>query len=129
MMNVYGRINLTVVGPEDEMRKVEAMIREQEYKTEQENRLRDMFLAEWLYVMWKAETNRYGNMKVRRAADYDPAHVALQLIQKIGDTFPLLTVAVEGEITAKYQVMKMAVGDWDGDVQLFGLIGQEADEL
>ena len=98
MSHLYGNIDLTVAGPQSEIQKVAGMIREVEYTEEYKAGLRDEFLSEWELAVAQSEPDKYGGMEVSLNQFFEAAHVALQLIERIGVAFEPLGVFVEATI-------------------------------
>ena len=98
MSHLYGNIDLTVAGPQSEIQKVAGMIREIEYTEEYKAGLRDEFLSEWELAVARSEPDKDGGMEVSLNQFFEAAHVALQLIERIGTGFELLGVFVEATI-------------------------------
>ena len=98
MSHLYGNIDLTVAGPQSEIQKVAGMIREIEYTEEYKAGLRDEFLSEWELAVAQSEPDKYGGMEVSLNQFFEAAHVALQLIERIGVAFEPLGVFVEATI-------------------------------
>ena len=99
MSHLYGNIDLTVAGPQSEIQKVAGMIREIEYTEEYKAGLRDEFLSEWELAVARSEPDKDGGMEVSLNQFFEAAHVALQLIERIGVAFELLGVFVEATIS------------------------------
>lgn len=119
MSHLYGNIDLTVAGPQSEIQKVAGMIREVEYTEEYKSGLRDEFLSEWeLAVAW-SEPDKDGGMEVSLNQFFEAAHVALQLIERIGVVFEPLGVFVEA-------TMADSVTDEDNDLYASKEPGDEA---
>ena len=95
MSHLYGNIDLTVAGPQSEIQKVAGMIREVEYTEEYKAGLRDEFLSEWELAVAQSEPDKDGGMEVSLNQFFEAAHVALQLIERIGVAFEPLGVFVE----------------------------------
>ena len=95
MSHLYGNIDLTVAGPQSEIQKVAGMIREVEYTEEYKAGLRDEFLSEWELAVVRSEPDKDGGMEVSLNQFFEAAHVALQLIERIGVAFEPLGVFVE----------------------------------
>ena len=98
MSHLYGNIDLTVAGPQSEIQKVAGMIREVEYTEEYKAGLRDEFLSEWELAVAQSETDKDGGMEVSLNQFFEAAHVALQLIERIGTGFKQLGVFVSAEV-------------------------------
>ena len=98
MSHLYGNIDLTVAGPQSEIQKVAGMIREVEYTEEYKAGLRDEFLSEWELAVARSEPDKDGGMEVSLNQFFEAAHVALQLIERIGVAFKPLGVFVEATI-------------------------------
>lgn len=98
MSHLYGNIDLTVAGPQSEIQKVAGMIREVEYTEEYKAGLRDEFLSEWELAVAQSEPDKDGGMEVNLNQFFEAAHVALQLIERIGVAFEPLGVFVEATI-------------------------------
>ena len=98
MSHLYGNIDLTVAGPQSEIQKVAGMIREVEYTEEYKAGLRDEFLSEWELAVARSEPDKDGGMEVSLNQFFEAAHVALQLIERIGVAFEPLGVFVEATI-------------------------------
>ena len=84
-----------MAGPQSEIQKVAGMIREVEYTEEHEAGLRDEFLSEWELAVARSEPDKDGGMEVNLNQFFEAAHVALQLIERIGVAFEPLGVFVE----------------------------------
>ena len=98
MSHLYGTIDLTVAGPQSEIHKVAGMIREVEYTEEYKAGLRDEFLSEWELAVAQSEPDKDGGMEVSLNQFFEAAHVALQLIERIGTGFRQLGVFVSAEV-------------------------------
>ena len=98
MSHLYGNIDLTVAGPQSEIQKVAGMIREVEYTEEYKAGLRDEFLSEWELAVARSEPDKDGGMEVSLNQFFEAAHVALQLIERIGTGFAPLGVFVSAEV-------------------------------
>lgn len=98
MSHLYGTIDLTVASPQSEIQKVAGMIREVEYTQEHEAGLRDEFLSEWELAVAQSERDKDGGMEVSLNQFFETAHIALQLIERIGVEFKSLGVFVEAMI-------------------------------
>lgn len=98
MSHLYGTIDLTVAGPQSEIQKVAGMIREVEYTEEYKAGLRDEFLSEWELAVTQSERDKDGGMEVTLNQFFETAHVALQLIERIGTGFKQLGVFVSAEV-------------------------------
>lgn len=98
MSHLYGTIDLTVAGPQSEIQKVAGMIREVEYTEEYKAGLRDEFLSEWELAVARSEPDKDGGMEVSLNQFFEAAHVALQLIERIGTGFKQLGVFVSAEV-------------------------------
>lgn len=98
MSHMYGTIDLTVAGPQSEIQKVAGMIREVEYTREHEAGLRDEFLSEWELAVSQSETDAEGHMEVNLNQFFETAHIALQLIERIGVEFEPLGVFVSATV-------------------------------
>ena len=98
MSHLYGNIDLTVAGPQSEIQKVAGMIREVEYTEEDKAGLRDEFLSEWELAVTQSEPDKDGGMEVSLNQFFEAAHVALQLIERIGTGFESLGVFVNATI-------------------------------
>ena len=98
MSHLYGNIDLTVAGPQGEIQKVAGMIREVEYSEDYKAGLRDEFLFEWELAVAQSEPDKDGGMEVSLNQFFEAAHVALQLIERIGVAFEPLGVFVEATI-------------------------------
>ena len=98
MSHLYGNMDLTVAGPQSEIQKVAGMIREIEYTEEYKAGLRDEFLSEWELAVARSEPDKNGGMEVNLNQFFEAAHVALQLIERIGVAFEPLGVFVEATI-------------------------------
>lgn len=94
MSHLYGTIDLTVVGPQNEIQKVAGMIRGMEYTKEHEAGLRDEFLSDWELAVSRAEPDIDGDMEVNLTQFFETVHIALQLIERIGTEFTSLGVFV-----------------------------------
>ena len=98
MSHLYGNIDLTVAGPQSEIQKVAGMIREVEYTEDYKAGLRDEFLSEWELAVTQSERDKDGCMEVTLNQFFEAAHVALQLIERIGTGFEPLGVFVNATI-------------------------------
>lgn len=98
MSCLYGTIDLTVAGPQSEIQKVVGMIRDVEYTEEYKAGLRDEFLSEWELAVARSEPDKDGGMEVSLNKFFEAAHVALQLIERIGTEFKRLGVFVSAEV-------------------------------
>lgn len=98
MSHLYGNIDLTVAGPQSEIQKVAGMIREVEYTEDYKAGLRDEFLSEWELAVTQSEPDKDGGMEVSLNQFFETAHIALQLIERIGVAFGSLGVFVEATI-------------------------------
>lgn len=98
MSHLYGTIDLTVAGPESEIQKVAGMIREVEYSEDYKVGLRDEFLSEWELAVTQSERDKDGGMEVTLNQFFEAAHIALQLIERIGTGFKQLGVFVSAEV-------------------------------
>lgn len=98
MSHLYGTIDLTVAGQQSEIQKVAGMIREVEYTEEYKAGLRDEFLSEWELAVTQSERDKDGGMEVTLNQFFEAAHVALQLIERIGTGFEPLGVFVNATI-------------------------------
>lgn len=98
MSHLYGTIDLTVAGPQSEIQKVAGMIREVEYSEDYKAGLRDEFLSEWELAVTQSERDKDGGMEVNLNQFFEAAHVALQLIERIGTGFKQLGVFVSAEV-------------------------------
>lgn len=98
MSHLYGNIDLTVAGPQSEIQKVAGMLREIEYTEEYKSGLRDEFLSEWELAVARSEPDKDGGMEVSLNQFFEAAHVALQLIERIGTGFASLGVFVNATI-------------------------------
>lgn len=87
-----------MAGPQSEIQKVAGMIREVEYTEEYKAGLRDEFLSEWELAVARSELDKDGGMEVNLNQFFEAAHVALQLIERIGVAFESLGVFVEATI-------------------------------
>ena len=87
-----------MAGPQSEIQKVAGMIREVEYSEEYKAGLRDEFLSEWELAVTQSEPDKDGGMEVNLNQFFEAAHVALQLIERIGVAFEPLGVFVEATI-------------------------------
>ena len=119
MSHLYGNIDLTVAGPQSEIQKVAGMIREVEYTEEYKAGLRDEFLSEWELAVARSEPDKDGGMEVSLNQFFEAAHVALQLIERIGVAFEPLGVFVEATIAD-------SVTDEDNDLYASKEPGDEA---
>lgn len=119
MSHLYGNIDLTVAGPQSEIQKVAGMIREVEYTQEHEAGLRDEFLSEWELAVARSELDKDGGMEVNLNQFFETAHVALQLIERIGVAFEPLGVFVEA-------TMADSVTDEDNELYASKEPGDEA---
>ena len=98
MSHMYGTIDLTVAGPQSEIQKVAGMIREIEYTEEYKAGLRDEFLSEWELAVTQSEPDKDGGIEVNLNQFFETAHIALQLIERIGIGFKPLGVFVSAEV-------------------------------
>lgn len=98
MSHLYGTIDLTVAGPQSEIQKVAGMIREVEYSEDYKAGLRDEFLSEWELAVTQSERDKDGGMEVTLNQFFEAAHVALQLIERIGTGFAPLGVFVNATV-------------------------------
>lgn len=119
MSHLYGNIDLTVAGPQSEIQKVAGMIREIEYTEEDKVALRDEFLSEWELAVARSEPDKDGGMEVSLNQFFEAAHVALQLIERIGVAFEPLGVFVEA-------TMADSVTDEDNELYASKEPGDEA---
>ena len=119
MSHLYGNIDLTVAGPQSEIQKVAGMIREVEYTEEDKAGLRDEFLSEWELAVTQSEPDKDGGMEVNLNQFFEAAHVALQLIERIGVAFEPLGVFVEA-------TMADSVTDEDNELYASKEPGDEA---
>ena len=119
MSHLYGNIDLTVAGPQSEIQKVAGMIREVEYTEEYKAGLRDEFLSEWELAVARSEPDKDGGMEVSLNQFFEAAHVALQLIERIGVVFEPLGVFVEA-------TMADSVTDEDSELYASKEPGDEA---
>lgn len=119
MSYLYGNIDLTVAGPQSEIQKVAGMIREVEYTEEYKAGLRDEFLSEWELAVAQSEPDKDGGMEVSLNQFFEAAHVALQLIERIGVAFEPLGVFVEA-------TMADSVTDEDNELYASKEPGDEA---
>lgn len=119
MSHLYGNIDLTVAGPQSEIQKVAGMIREVEYTEEDKAGLRDEFLSEWELAVTQSEPDKDGGMEVSLNQFFEAAHVALQLIERIGVAFEPLGVFVEA-------TMADSVTDEDNELYASKEPGDEA---
>lgn len=119
MSHLYGTIDLTVAGPQSEIQKVAGMIREVEYTQEHEAGLRDEFLSEWELAVARSEPDKDGGMEVSLNQFFEAAHVALQLIERIGTGFKQLGVFVSAEVAD-------SVTDEDNELHASKELGDEA---
>ena len=119
MSHLYGNIDLTVAGPQSEIQKVAGMIREIAYTEEYKAGLRDEFLSEWELAVARSEPDKDGGMEVSLNQFFEAAHVALQLIERIGVAFEPLGVFVEA-------TMADSVTDEDNDLYASKEPGDEA---
>ena len=119
MSHLYGNIDLTVAGPQSEIQKVAGMIREIEYTEEDKAGLRDEFLSEWELAVARSEPDKDGGMEVSLNQFFEAAHVALQLIERIGAAFEQLGVFVEA-------TMADSVTDEDNELYASKEPGDEA---
>lgn len=94
MSHLYGNIDLTVAGPQSEIQKVAGILRDVEYTREHEAGLRDEFLSEWELAVAQSEPDSEGGMEVNLDRFFEAAHIALQLIERIGTEFEPLGVFV-----------------------------------
>lgn len=88
-----------MAGPQSEIQKVAGMIREVEYTQEHKAGLRDEFLSEWELAVARSEPDKDGGMEVNLNQFFEAAHVALQLIERIGVAFEPLGVFVEATVS------------------------------
>lgn len=119
MSHLYGNIDLTVAGPQSEIQKVAGMLREIEYTEEYKAGLRDEFLSEWELAVARSEPDKDGGMEVSLNQFFETAHVALQLIERIGVAFEPLGVFVEA-------TMADSVTDEDNELYASKEPGDEA---
>lgn len=119
MLHLYGTIDLTVAGSQSEIQKVAGMIREVEYTEEDKAGLRDEFLSEWELAVARSEPDKDGGMEVSLNQFFEAAHVALQLIERIGVAFEPLGVFVEA-------TMADSVTDEDNELYASKESGDEA---
>ena len=119
MSHLYGNIDLTVAGPQSEIQKVAGMIREVEYTEEYKACLRDEFLSEWELAVARSEPDKDCGMEVSLNQFFEAAHVALQLIERIGVAFEPLGVFVEA-------TMADSVTDEDNELYASKEPGDEA---
>ena len=119
MSHLYGNIDLTVAGPQSEIQKVAGMIRGVEYTEEYKAGLRDEFLSEWELAVARSEPDKDGGMEVNLNQFFEAAHVALQLIERIGVAFEPLGVFVEA-------TMADSVTDEDNELYASKEPGDEA---
>lgn len=87
-----------MAGPQSEIQKVAGMIREVEYSEDYKAGLRDEFLSEWELAVTQSEPDKDGGIEVNLNQFFEAAHVALQLIERIGVAFEPLGVFVEATI-------------------------------
>ena len=87
-----------MAGPQSEIQKVAGMIREVEYTEEDKAGLRNEFLSERELAVARSELDKDGGMEVSLNQFFEAAHVALQLIERIGVVFEPLGVFVEATI-------------------------------
>ena len=87
-----------MAGPQSEIQKVAGMLREIEYTEEYKAGLRDEFLSEWELAVARSEPDKDGGMEVSLNQFFEAAHVALQLIERIGVAFEPLGVFVNATI-------------------------------
>lgn len=119
MSHMYGTIDLTVAGSQSEIQKVAGMLREIEYTEEYKAGLRDEFLSEWELAVARSEPDKDGGMEVNLNQFFEAAHVALQLIERIGVAFEPLGVFVEA-------TMADSVTDEDNELYASKEPGDEA---
>ena len=119
MSHMYGTIDLTVAGPRNEIQKVAGMIREVEYSEDYKAGLRDEFLSEWELAVARSEPDKDGGIEVNLNQFFEAAHVALQLIERIGVAFEPLGVFVEA-------TMADSVTDEDNELYASKEPGDEA---
>ena len=119
MSHLYGNIDLTVAGPQSEIQKVAGMIREVEYTEDYKAGLRDEFLSEWELAVTQSERDKDGGMEVNLNQFFEAAHVALQLIERIGTGFEPLGVFVNA-------TMADSVTDEDNELYASKEPGDEA---
>lgn len=98
MSHLYGTIDLTVAGPQSEIQKVAGMLRDVEYTRASETGLRDEFLSEWELAVAQSEPDADGIMEVNLNQFFEAAHIALQLIERIGTGFEQLGVFVDASM-------------------------------
>lgn len=98
MSYLYGNIDLTVAGPQSEIQKVAGMLRAVEYTRAHEAGLRDEFLSEWELAVAQSEPDVDGHMEVNLNQFFEAAHIALQLIERIGAGFEQLGVFVDASM-------------------------------
>ena len=108
-----------MAGPQSEIQKVAGMIREVEYTEEYKAGLRDEFLSEWELAVAQSEPDKDGGMEVSLNQFFEAAHVALQLIERIGVEFEPLGVFVEA-------TMADSVTDEDNELYASKEPGDEA---
>lgn len=108
-----------MAGPQSEIQKVAGMIREIEYTEEYKAGLRDEFLSEWELAVARSEPDKDGGMEVSLNQFFEAAHVALQLIERIGVAFEPLGVFVEA-------TMADSVTDEDNELYASKEPGDEA---
>ena len=94
MSHLYGNIDLTVAGPQSEIQKVAGILQDVEYTREHEAGLRDEFLSEWELAVAQSEPDSEGGMEVNLDRFFEAAHIALQLVERIGTEFEPLGVFV-----------------------------------
>lgn len=108
-----------MAGLQSEIQKVAGMIREVEYTEEYKAGLRDEFLSEWELAVARSEPDKDGGMEVSLNQFFEAAHVALQLIERIGVAFESLGVFVEA-------TMADSVTDEDNELYASKEPGDEA---
>ena len=124
MAYIRGELDLTVTGPKEDIYQVAGWLQAQEYENEQDARFRDWFLMEWAYALTKAVTGEKDQIIVRRRASCDPMHIALQLIERMGNEFPRLQFVCRASVLSDFDVIK--TGDaWQGDKVLFVMAKSE----
>ena len=120
-----------MAGPQSEIQKVAGMIREVEYTEEYKAGLRDEFLSEWELAVARSEPDKDGGMEVSLNQFFEAAHVALQLIERIGVAFEPLGVFVEATIADSvtdednelYASKEPGDEAWNDDDGLFEMAG------
>ena len=125
MTYIRGELDLTVIGPEEDIYQVAGWLQAQEYENEKDARLRDWFLMEWVYALTKAVTGEKGQSMVRRRSGCDPMNIPIQVIERMGNEFPRLQLVCRASALSDFDLIK--TGDaWEGDRVLFDMARTEA---